>query len=319
MKTGKARWLLLMYSLPARASKERVDLWRKLRQLGAVALKNSVYILPHRDEFYENFQWLAQEIQSVQGEATLVKVERIENMKDKEIVALFHRAREEDYRQITAECKGLIERLDGLSGEEPLEEKRGLEKISRRMEEVEGIDFFRAPSGKESRALLKKARERLEGIVKDSSKVLKKPVPLDRKIFSRKTWFTRKRPHVDRLSSAWLIKRFIDPEARFVFVSEGEVPPDGVAFDMAGAELSHHGEDCTFETIVKAFGIRDRAVREMAQIVHDVDLRDGKFGRLEVKGLDAVLRGLLETYQDDHALLEAGFTVFEALYKFLQK
>ncbi|MFQ5862577.1 MAG: chromate resistance protein ChrB domain-containing protein [Candidatus Brocadiales bacterium] len=312
---------MLIYSLPLEASKERVRLWRKLKQLGSVALKNSVYILPYAETFYENFQWLKQEVQTVHGEATLLKVNRIEGMSNEEIVKLFTEGRNQDYAQIIGDCEGLIRRLrklpqKGSSIEQDIIFKE-LHKIRQRLKLVGEIDFFNASLRTQATRLLEQCEKKLKGNARDRKG--KRLLSLTKKDFTSRKWVTRPRPHVDRLASAWLIRRFIDPKAKFIFASEKEIPKDATPFDMLGAELSHRGEDCTFETLVKASAIKDKTVWEIAKIVHDVDLRDEKYGMQEAKGIELMLRGLMKTHTDDQSLLEAGINLFETLYKGLKK
>ncbi|MDO8127122.1 MAG: chromate resistance protein [Candidatus Brocadiales bacterium] len=297
-----------------------MSLWRKFRQLGAVSLKNSVYILPLAERTYENFQWLSQEIQSMGGEATLVRTKGIENLEDKEIIGLFNTARDVDYREIIIACESLLKKI--TRGKEEISAvkdvlNKELTSIGKKLKTSVEIDFFNAPLGKEANKLflhctktLKAKRQRLSSSTS---------APLEKEDFQGKKWVTRKRPHVDRLASAWLIRRFVDPKAKFIFASEKKIPKEATPFDMLGAELSHRGEDCTFETLVKAFGIKDKTVWEIAKIVHDVDLRDEKYGMRETRGVELILRGMMKTHKNDHALLEACINFFEALYKGLKK
>lgn len=286
--------------------------------MGSVALKNTVYVLPARDELYESFQWLRQEIQRTQGEAILVKTDNIEGVKTQEIVELFNQARNSDYSRIIEQAESLLRRMNKTTTKDPTgheEIKRELQRIGQGLQEVENIDFFGAPLNGEAKKLLEACARKAKGM----SGRAKKQVQLHKRDFVKKQWVTRRRPHVDRLASAWLIKRFIDPEAKFTFTPEGKVPRDSIPFDMTGAELSHQGEDCTFETFLKTFGVQDKAVWQIAEIVHDVDLRDNKYGRAEAQGLEVVLRGLMALYADDQELLRAGLTIFEALYLALKR
>ncbi|MHC4357186.1 MAG: chromate resistance protein ChrB domain-containing protein [Planctomycetota bacterium] len=315
------QWLLFIYSLPLEASKERVRLWRKLKQLGSVALKNSVYILPHTETFYENFQWLKQEVQTVRGEATLLKVNHIEDVSNAEIVELFTNERDKDYTQIISDCEGLIRRLKKLPQKESSIEQdilfKEFQKIRQRLKLVGEIDLFNAPLRTQANRLLEQCEKKIKGNIRGrKGKML---LTLTKKNFANRKWVTRPRPHVDRLASAWLITKFIDPKAEFIFASEKERPKGATPFDMLGAELSHHSEDGTFETIVKAFAIKDKTVWEIAKIVHDVDLRDGKYGMQEAKGIELILRGLMQTLKDDQSLFEAGISLFETLYQGLKK
>lgn len=321
MYNMKIEWVLLIYSLPLKASKERMSLWRKFRQLGAISLKNSVYILPLTERTYENFQWLSQEIQSVGGEATLVKTKGIENLEDKEIIGLFNTARDGEYREIITASESLLKKIIRGKGEISAEKdvlNKELTSIGKKLKTFVEIDFFNAPLGKEANKLflrctktLKAKRQRLRpGAL----------APLKKEDFQGKKWITRKRPHVDRLATAWLIRRFIDPEAEFFFQKAGDPFPSGVIpFDMVGVEFSHQGEDCTMETMLKRFGIKDPAAWEIARIVHDADLKDGKYVKEEAKGLNLLLKGLMDLHDEDNALLGGGIQLFEYLYRGLKR
>lgn len=313
----KTEWILLMYGLPVKASRERMSLWRKFKQLGAVSLKNSVYILPFTERTYENFQWLSQEIQSMGGEATLVRTKGIENLEDKEIIGLFNTARDGDYREIIMACESLLKKIargkEEISAEKDVLNKE-LTSIGKKLKTLVEIDFFNAPLGKEANKLLlhctktlKAKRQRLHpGALP----------PLRKEDFRGKKWVTRKRPHVDRLATAWLIRRFIDPKAEFLFQKTGDPLPGGaIPFDMVGIEFSHQGEDCTMETMLKRFSIKDPAAWEIARIVHDADLKDGKYGKEEAKGLNLLLKGLMDLHDEDNTLLEEGIQLFECLYR----
>jgi len=297
-------WLLLLLSLPPRPSSLRVRAWRRLKSLGAVALKSGAYLLPFSSDRYEQFQWLAQEVKKDRGEATLLKVDRVENMKQPEIIRLFHEARNTDYAVLTDRYR----RLGTAKARRAAEE---LARLAREMDRLADIDFFDAPGRQQAL----RAREAAERRVTGSPKAAARPAgPLDVEALQDRRWATRPRPHVDRIASAWLIKRFIDPAAEFLFSTADEVPADAIPFDMAGAEFGHQGDDCTFETLLDRSGIRDRRLAAIAEIVHEADLRDGKFQRDEARGLDLVLRGLLAAVKEDREALAQGLTLFDGLY-----
>jgi hypothetical protein len=297
-------WLLLLLSLPPRPSSLRVRAWRRLKALGAVALKSGAYLLPYSADRYEQFQWLAQEVGKDRGEATLLKVDRVENMKEPELVRLFQEARNADYALLTDRFR----KLGATKGPRAAEE---LARLTRELNRVIDIDFFDASA----RTQAQRAREAAERRVTGSAQGAARPAErLDLAGLQGRTWVTRPRPHVDRLASAWLIKRFLDPAAEFVFAAPEEVPAGAIPFDMAGVELGHHGDDCTFETLLRRSGLRDRRLAAIAEIVHEADLRDGKFTRDEARGLDLVLRGLLAAVKDDHEALAQGLTLFDGLY-----
>ena len=313
------KWLVLIYSLPPEAGSSRVRIWRKLKKLGAVSFRNSVYILPFGEERYEIFQWLCQEIQRAGGEATLLKVEQIENLSDEEVAGLFRRSRDEDYAELAKEARAWLERRRGLplkrAPQEAMVLADELNALEKRLAELGEIDYFHATGRREAEAALKQCRTTLRELLgKKGGSAKEESKPLNPSAFRGKTWVTRPRPHVDRMATAWAIRRFIDPKARFAFASEPEKIKGGVPFDYLGAEFGHHGEDCTFETLLKRFGLKDKALRAVAEIVHDADLKDAKFGRDEAKGVDAVIKGLAATISDDHALLAQGLLIFDAMY-----
>jgi hypothetical protein len=297
-------WLLLLLSLPPRPSSLRIRAWRRLKVLGAVALKSGAYLLPYSPDRYEQFQWLAQEVEKDRGEATLLKVDRVENMKQSEVVRLFHEARNADYAALTDRYRKLGSAKRPRAAEE-------LARLSRELDRLVDIDFFDAPGRQQTL----RAREAADRRVTGSPHAGARPAGrLDLEAFQGRRWATRPRPHVDRIASAWLIKRFLDPAAEFVFAAPDELPAGAIPFDMAGVEFGHQGDDCTFETLLHRSGLRDRRLTAIAEIVHEADLRDGKYPREEARGLDLVLRGLLAAVKDDHEALAQGLTLFDGLY-----
>jgi hypothetical protein len=303
-------WLVLMVSLPPHPSSLRVRVWRKLRALGAVALKKSVYLLPFTPENLEHFQWLTQEVQKARGDATLLKVDQIETMTRAEVIRRFQEAREQDYRELAARYRRLAPRLPrGARGRSAARRDDELARIAREVERVREIDFFDAPGYEDVRRL----RETIEMHLhpRDAAST---PGEVALEALRGRRWVTRPRPHIDRIGSAWLIKRFIDPEAEVCFARPEEFPPDAIPFDTLGAEFGHQGEDCTFETILRRCGLSDARLAQLAEIVHEADLRDGKYRRDEARGIDLAIRGLLAALKDDHEVLAQGMTLFDGLY-----
>jgi hypothetical protein len=297
-------WLLLLLSLPPRPSSLRVRSWRRLRGLGAVPLRSSAYLLPDSPDRYEQFQWLAQEVQRDGGEATLLRVDRIENMQQPDVVRLFHEARNQDYAALAERYRKLLKGRRPRLAEE-------LARLAREMDRLTEIDFFEAPGRRE----VERAREAVEErTASGRARPAGAAPPLDLAALKGRRWVTRPRPHVDRIASAWLIKRFVDPEAEFVFAPPDQIPPDAIPFDMAGVDFGHQGEDCTFETLVRRRGLRDRKLAILAEIVHEADIKDQKFTREEARGIDLALRALLSAIKDDHEVLAHGMTLFDGLY-----
>src|SRR6266850_1193476 len=298
------RWLLLLLSLPPRPSSLRVRTWRRLRGLGAVPLKSSAYLLPDSPDRYEQFQWLAQEIQRDGGDATLLRVDRIENMQEPDVVHQFQEARNHDYAALAERYRKLLKGRGPRLAEE-------LARLAREMARITEIDFFEAPGRRE----VERAREAVEErMASGRGRPAGAAPPLDLAALKGRRWVTRPRPHVDRIASAWLIKRFVDPAAEFVFAPPDQIPADAIPFDMAGVEFGHHGDDCTFETLLRRTGLRDRKLAVLAEIVHEADIKDQKFAREEARGIDLVLRALLSAIKDDHEALAQGMTLFDGLY-----
>jgi hypothetical protein len=303
--------LLLLVGVPPTPSSLRVRVWRRLRTLGAVPLKRSAYLLPDTPERYEDFQWLAQEIQREGGEATLIRVQQIENAGPAEVLRLFHEPRDEDYKRLAGRYRKALRSLDRKSAAKNARLAEELARLARDHERIRAIDFFDAPGGAEVRRLEEAIAMRARK--PETARREDRPT-LDLSTLRGRRWVTRPRPHIDRIASAWLIKRFIDPAAEFVFAEPAAFPADAVPFDAPGVELSHQGEDCTFETLVKRARLRDRRLLRLAEIVHEADLRDGKFPHEEARGIDVAVRALLAASPDDAQVLAQGMTLFEGLY-----
>jgi hypothetical protein len=303
--------LLLLVGVPPTPSSLRVRVWRRLRSLGAVPLKRSAYLLPDTPERYEDFQWLAQEIQREGGEATLIRVQQIENVGADDVRRLFHEPRDEDYRRLAGRYRKMLQGLDRKSSATSARVQEELTRLARDHQRVRDIDFFGAPGGVEVRRLEETIAMRTRR--PESLRREERPT-LDLTTLRGRRWVTRPRPHIDRIASAWLIKRFIDPAAEFVFAEPAEFPADAIPFDAPGVELSHQGEDCTFETLVRRARLRDRRLRRLAEVVHEADLRDGKYPHAEARGLDVAIRALLAASPDDHQVLAQGMTLCEGLY-----
>jgi hypothetical protein len=301
--------LLLLVAVPPTPSSLRVRVWRRLRSLGAVALKRSAYLLPDTPEGYEDFQWLAQEVQRDGGDATLIRVQQIENVSAGEVLRLFHEPRDHDYRQLAARYRKVLQRLDKKSISPRLQED--LARLAKDHRRIRDIDFFDAPGGAEVRRLEEAIAMRTR---RPEAQRLEPRPSLDLGKLRQRRWVTRPRPHVDRVASAWLIRRFIDPEAVFVFAPPAEFPADAIPFDAPGVELSHQGQDCTFETLVKRANLKDRRLARLAEVVHEADLRDGKYPHEEARGIDVAVRALLAASPDDQQVLAQGMTLFEGLY-----
>jgi len=296
-----AAWLLLTFTLPTKRASQRVEVWRKLQRYGTVQLGNSGYLLPISASSEERFQWLARTIRKYGGDASVVRVESIDNLSAPQLKARFSEARAREYQGLIHEIKALTggdaERVSGAR----------LGRLRNRFQEIVEVDFFDSPLQVRVRELLELAS------VSSAAKLGRTKIqPND---YKSRVWVTRPRPGVDRCASAWLIRGFIDPKARFTFAPEDRVSADAVPFDMFHeGGFGHRGEDCTFETLEKEFRIRDRRVGVIGQMIHDADLLDDRFGRKEGYGVDEILKGWARQGLPDSELLQRGIQLMEGLY-----
>ena len=300
-------WLLLLFTLPTNRNTERVAVWRSLKKMGAVQIKTSTYLLPDEAAQYEQFQWLAQQIRDYGGDSTLVRAKEIEGLTREKVIAMFNDARAKDYAELRKSLQSFIARRKRVDAEEAATE---LERRTRQFREIRAVDFFDSPRGHDVAMLLRRA----EGPRR--SRRLEK---LDVRQHQGKTWLTRPRPEIDRVGSAWLISKFIDRKPKFVFAPKADAAPDAIPFDMLDAEFSHHGNYCTFETLTKRFAISDKSVAKIGEMIHDADLDDARFQRVEAVGIDRVLKGWAKEGLPDEEILRRGFECFDALYAFLQR
>jgi hypothetical protein len=301
-------WLFLLFNLPAKQSSDRVKVWRRLKKFGAIQLKTSTYVLPDEPVHYERFQWLAKEIVDTGGEATLVRVKDIEGMPHAAIVALFNEARARDYDELF-EPLNLLIKDNKARKQSPETFSNQLQKLRQRFQEIRDIDYFQSSRGEDLQRLLQKA-----AALESPKKKPEATIRLRAEDYRSKSWVTRPRPEIDRVGSAWLIRKFIDPTAKFVFANTPAESPNAIPYDMFEVEFSHHGDYCTFETLIQRFGIRDRAVLRLAEVIHDADLEDDKFRRVEGFGIEQIFKGWAKQGLSDQEILTKGFECFDALY-----
>jgi hypothetical protein len=306
-----ARWLLLAHQLPTRLSNARVKTWRRLQHIGAVASRNSVYVLPNTDQCREDFEWLRSEIVALGGDATVFSADAVSPGGGEDIVATFRRTRDADYRDLKREADKMMTSARG----KPASGKpagpawdRSVRALRERFTAIERIDFFNAAVREAAAASIAALEQRSSGRKRAASH---DTAPLAVADFRNRRWATRPRPGVDRMSSAWLIRRLIDPNATFAFVDHPGV--SDVPFDMFIGEFSHQGQLCTFEVLARRFGLAEPVVEHIGQIVHDLDMHDTKYGSPDAPAIGRMVEGFRQLYADDQILLEHGIEMFEAL------
>ena len=298
-------WLLLIHQLPPKPDYLRVKVWRRLQGLGAIAIKNSVYVLPGNDQTREDFQWLQKEIEGLGGEATVCEARFVDGLSDEHLQGLFRAARDSDYAQLASDARDLLEQPS--AGERREELRSGLRRLQKRLAQVEALDYFAA----EGRVAVVSLLDRLEaGLAEGATTAVIAP----QEPYRERTWVTRRDIRVDRMACAWLIRRVIDPQAHFRFVDEAAYRHEQgeLRFDMASAEFTHESDRCSFETLLLRFDLEEPALQAIGQIIHDLDLKDGKYGREEVPGVAALLAGIAAAGSDTERL-ERSAVVFDAL------
>ena len=303
-------WLVFSYSLPTQSSSSpRVTLWRRLRRLGAISPAGGVQVLPARDDCLEAFQWLAQEIRQAGGEALVMHVEQFEGLTDQQLIDLFHAAREEEYAEIDARAAELEKAMSKRTKPDARAQVReGIDKLRRRHAEITRVDYFDSPAQGRAAARLAAIEQSLAPGASQSLKIERVAI----RDYQGKRWITRPRPHVDRLACAWLIRRFVDPDATIHYATAPK--PNEIAFDMDEGQFGHRGNLCTFETMRLAFGLDDAGLRAIAEIVHEIDLRDGRYARPEISGIDTILAGWSQSDMSDAELESQGIALFEGVY-----
>jgi hypothetical protein len=302
VKQQSAAWLLLVFTLPTAKASERVGVWRKLQRYGAVALPASGYVLPNNSMNQERFEWLATSIRSSKGQAAVANVCSFDELRNEQIEQMFNEARTREYQLLEKDLKKFAKpRTRDKS-------QPGILRIKRRLQQIVEIDFFGSPI----RARIEEAVQQVESDGDKEESSAGKQTPKD---YVGRTWITRPQPGIDRISSAWLILRYIDSQAKFAFDKDPGHHADAIPFDMFNAGgFGHLGNDCTFETLVKSFGIKDSRLRLVAQAIHDADLADEHFGRIEALGIDRVLDGWNKQGMANEEVLRRGMEMIDGLY-----
>jgi len=319
----KKRWILFFYSVPSKPVNNRMTVWRKLLKSGAVPLKGAVYILPFNDDHYEFGQWLIAEVKDMKGDAAMAAIEQVDGVSDEEIIGLFNEARRNDYLPVARDIEEVARKLNAITkggqGSAPKSLAAQLGKIRKAWSEIQQVDFFSAPEGiklGETISRLQGELQQLGGPAQTSEHTVA-VIPRSKDGYRGRIWATRARPFIDRMASAWLIATFIDPDASFFFFNEEQqapLPGEAIVFDVADGEFTHSGDLCTFEVLIRSFALKDKALRQLAEIVHDLDLKDNKYQSTEAQGVEEILNGIRKTALDDNDSLTQGMRVFAMLY-----
>jgi len=315
-ENGAARqWWVLAFQLPAQPAYARVKIWRRLQAVGAASFKNALYLMPATDEALEDFEWTLREVRDAGGEGLILDARAVQGFTDDEIIAIFDAAREEQYRAIAEEIRAFSARFerkrDPPSAEETVTQHA---RFHGRISAIEAIDFFQANGREQVRALLRELEPRnisVDTLGAEPSMQTEKQASL-----KGRTWVTRANVHVDRMASAWLIRRWVDPDAKFKWVADRNYRPEAleIRFDMYQAEFTHEGDQCTFEVLLGRLELKDAALSAIAEIIHDLDLKDQKFGRKETAGVQQLLSGIVSSQPSDDGRIERATNLFDDLY-----
>lgn len=318
LKRDAHPWLLLVHRLPSGASTLRVRVWRRLQALGAVAVRDAVHVLPATEQTREDVQWVAQEVVAGGGDAWIFAATLLGGVSDDEVVASFRAARRADYEALAADIDAEASSMLGLladGAQTERDERARLERLRRRHEAIRSIDFFSADGGERAAAGLARLETLIEARL--STEGSGEVGSRGRALRPRgATWVTRRGIGVDRIASAWLIARFIDAEARFAYVDPHthQHRERELRFDMYAGEFTHRGECCTFEVLCEEFALDSPALARLGEMVHDLDLKDGRYGHPECTGLALLISGIVASYPDDESRRLRGIDLFDTLY-----
>jgi hypothetical protein len=303
-------WAVLILTLPTQPNAVRLRIWRALKTLGCASLRDGAYLLPEAQAAL--FEPLAAEAREHGGSATVLDLAPRTDAQRAELLALFDRS--DAYAQWRAEVDAVASALPAL---EETEARRRARTVAESLQALHRIDYYPGPAAAQAEDQLAGLRQAIDARFSKGEPTALQPhgIPrLDIRKHQGKRWATRARPWVDRLACAWLIRRFVDPAAEFVWLADPARAPRGVlGFDYDGARFTHVGARVSFEVIAASFGLdADTKLQRIAQIVHYLDV--GGIPVPEAAGLEAVLAGLREVHADDDRLTDAAAAVFDALY-----
>ena len=318
MPAKPKKWLVLIHQIPPKPDALRVKIWRRLQQIGAVAIKPSVYVMPFAHQSREDLSWTLKEIVGGGGDGSISELRFVEGISDEQVIAQFQNARKADYEKIIQDANHLLAEWSTgrIDPRDPSAKAHAqVEKLQRQFDGIAAIDFFEAPERGTANLLLKDLAARRSGAGADRAAPAQGLEALKGKV-----WVTRRNLFVDRIACGWLIRRFADENATFKFVDADtyEPGPGEMRFDMFEGEYTHEGDRCTFEVMIRRFGLKDHGLGAMAEVIHDIDLKDGKYNRSETNGLNALLTGLAASEPEDEMRMAIGAQLMENLYAFYQ-
>ena len=316
---NRKTWLVLIHQIPPKPDALRVKIWRRLQQIGAVAIKQSVYVMPFSDLSREDLSWTLKEIADGGGEGSISEVRFVEGLTDEQIISLFQAARKSDYEKIILEANQMLAEWSAgnTDPKDPaVRANAQVKKLQRQFDSIADIDFFNSPARETASLLIRDLTARSSGDVADT---VAPKNGLD--ALKGKVWVTRKNVFVDRIACGWLIRRFVDDAAIFKYVaSDTYAPgPGEIRFDMFAGDYTHEGDRCTFEVMIKQLHLQDSGLVALAEVIHDIDLKDGKYNRAETEGLNALLTGLAASEPDDEKRMMLGAQLLENLYAYFQR
>lgn len=297
-------WLCLIMALPTASSTARMRAWRALKSAGAAVLRDGAYLLPDRPSCREAMEAVEQDILANEGTAYVLPVADGERF-----IPLFDRS--EDYASLRNEIEA--QRLQ-LTAETAMSVAKQVRKLRRAFGQVVDIDFFSGEAQRQvDESLCELEQEISRAVSADEPHSFERPIRrLALADHQGRTWATRRRPWVDRLASAWLIRQHIDPAVTFLWLEHpDDCPKEALGFDFDGAAFSHVGKRVTFETLLASFGLETPALLRLGSLVHYLDV--GGPQPAEAAGVERVLAGLRAAISDDDRLLEAATAIFDGL------
>ena len=319
MPQNQNKWLVLIHKIPPKPDALRVKIWRRLQQIGAVAIKQSVYVMPFSDQSREDLNWTLKEILDAGGDGSISELRLLEGLTDDQVISQFQNARKTDYEKLIRDANHLLAEWSAgnIDPQDPsVKAGTQVEKLQRRFAGIDAIDFFKAPERATASLLISDLAARSIGDVTDAAAPAQRLAALKGKV-----WVTRKNLFVDRIACGWLIRRFIDDTALFKYVDSDTYIPrkEEIRFDMFEAEYTHEGDRCTFEVMINRLALQDRGLTALAEIIHDIDLKASKYNRGETDGLNALLTGLAASEPDDDKRMTQGAQLLDNLYAFFQR